>query len=117
MILKFFNNSLASNVLLLVPVRISVIFYLYWFFLYLFILEEKTTVTFSVSRSTLQVGDENGSIIDKKSISKEHILMFTDMISSEGTYNLKFTNGVEEILQTQVEVLGETIILERSYLF
>jgi beta-D-xylosidase 4 len=62
--------------------------------------KEKVVLTFQVTRSVLQVGDENGN-----------------MVSLAGIHHVMFTDGVEQVLETDIEVIGETVIMERSYMF
>jgi len=57
---------------------------------------ESIQLTFTLDSSTIKMGDQNGNFV-----------------SSTGVYEIEFTNGVEETLTTKVEVVGDSILLEK----
>jgi len=61
--------------------------------------KESVKLSFTMNTKTLSMGDERGNIV-----------------SIPGAYVLEFTNGVEERLETKVDVVGSKIILEKYYL-
>jgi len=62
--------------------------------------KQSTVVSFTVSRSTLQLGNEAG-----------------DLVVASGDHDLTFTNGVDLTLNTVLRVTGrEVVVLDRLYL-
>lgn len=57
---------------------------------------ESTTVQFTVTREALRIVHQNG-----------------DAVAAPGHYALEFTNGVEQHLNTSVEVIGDEFILDK----